>query len=180
MALGCVPVCQPFLHILFRLLSLNMSHYFQKISDDQFNFESDFLVRESKSMNSVVGIFLLIFSLATFFMSVLMGAFVLLFAIGTLIRPSGNITIMQINKTGFYYYNELVTDWDHFISEEFIDDGPSRRGIDQFYLLVKYYKEGQPGYYGRKIRFTDTQDKSEEEIMAAIKFYYLNSQKTVL
>lgn len=130
-------------------------------------------------MNSVVGIFLFVFSLAALFMSVLMGGFLLLFAIGTLMRPSGNTTIMKINKTGFYYYGELITDWAHFISEEFIDDGPSRRGVDQFYLLVKYYKEGQPGYYGRKIRFTNTQDRSEEEIMAAIKFYYKNSQEAV-
>jgi hypothetical protein len=44
----------------------------------------------------------------------------------------------------------------------------------------EYCKEGHPGCYSRKIRFTDTQDKSEEEIMTAIKFYYSNSQRTVL
>lgn len=111
-----------------------------------------------------------------------MGGLVLLFAIGTLMRTSKEIIIMKINKTGFYYYGKLITDWDHFISEEFIDDGPAspRSGAkDQFYLLIKYYKEGQPGYFGRKIRLTDSQDKSEEEIIAAVKFYYKNSQETV-
>lgn len=29
---------------------------------------------------------------------------------------------MVINKNGFYYYGELVTDWDHFINVEFIDE----------------------------------------------------------
>jgi len=135
-------------------------------------------------MNLVIGIFLLVFSLAAFSMSVLIGGLTLLFAIGALVRTSKNIVIMKINKTGFYYYGQLITDWDHFISEEFIDDVPlpstTSTGIqDRFYLFIKYYKDGKPGYYGRKIRLTDTQDKSEEEIIAAVKFYYKNSQKTI-
>ena len=159
-----------------------MAAYFQKIPDDQFNYETDFLVKESKTMNLIIGIFLLIFSLTAFFMAVLAGGLILLFAIGTLMRTSKNIIIMKINKTGFYYYGELITDWNNFISEEFIEDGPAspRRGAkDQFYLMIKYYKDGEAGYYGRKIRLTDSQDKSEEEIIAAVKFYYKNSQKTV-
>ena len=114
-------------------------------------------------------------------MSVLMGSLMLLFAIGALVRTSKDITIMKI-KTGFYYYGQLITDWDHFISEEFIDDGPAspRSGaVDRFYLMIKYYKEGESGYYGRKIRLTDNQDKSEEEIIAAVKFYYKNRQKAI-
>jgi hypothetical protein len=169
-------------HIFICLLSLSMAAYFQKIPDEQFDFETDFVVKESKNMNLVVGIFFLIFSLAAFFMSVIMGGLLLLFAIGTLMRSSKDILIMKISKTGFYYYDELITDWDHFISEEFIDDGPAsgRSGaVDRFYLMVKYYKDGQPGYYGRKIRLTNDQDKSEEEIIAAVKFYYKNSQKAV-
>jgi hypothetical protein len=155
-----------------------MAVFFQKISDDQFNLESDFVVKESKNMNLIIGIFFLVFSLATFQMSVLMGCLTLFFAVGTLARSAKNITVMTINKTGFYHYGELITDWDHFISEEFID-GLSRRGQDQCFLLIKYYKDGESGYFGRKIPFTDTQDKSEEEIMAAIKFYYTNSQKAI-
>jgi hypothetical protein len=58
-----------------------MAAYFQKIPDEQFDFETDFVVKESKNMNLVIGIFFLIFSLAAFFMSVLMGGVLLLFAI---------------------------------------------------------------------------------------------------
>jgi hypothetical protein len=43
--------------------------------------------------------------------------------------------------------------------------------------MIKYYKEGFPGYYGRKIRLTNTQDKSEEEIVTAITFYFKHYQK---
>lgn len=42
--------------------------------------------------------------------------------------------------------------------------------------MIKYSKEGQSGYYGRKIPLTDTQDKAEEEIIAAIKFYHTHSK----
>ena len=44
-------------------------------------------------------------------------------------------------------------------------------------MMIRYYKSGEDGYFGRKIPFTDTQDKSEEEIIAAIKFYHANYPK---
>jgi hypothetical protein len=156
-----------------------MAVYFQKISDDQFNASSDFVVKESKGVNLVTGILFLILAFAFVSMS-WYGWFGVIFAIGVIVKGFRNKTIMVINKSGFYYYGELLTDWDHFISEEFIDDGPAmpQSGAkDQFYVLIKYYKEAQAGYYGRKIPFTDSQDKSEEEIIAAIKFYYKNHEK---
>lgn len=156
-----------------------MAVYFQKISDDQFNASSDFVVKESTGVNLVTGIFFLILAFAFTFMS-WYGWFGVIFALGIIAKGFRNKTIMIINKNGFYYYGELLTDWDHFISEEFIDDGPAmpRSGAkDQFYVLIKYYKEGLAGYYGRKIPFTDSQDKSEEEIIAAIKFYYKQHEK---
>jgi energy-coupling factor transporter transmembrane protein EcfT len=159
-----------------------MAAFLQKIPDDRFNSESDFVVKESKTMNAIVGIFFLIFSFAGFSVSLVFGSITLFIAIGAFVRSTKDETIIKINKKGFYYYGELVTDWDHFISDEFIDEVPlpsgSNPGVnDQFFVMIKYYKDGLPGYYGRKIRFTDSQDKSEDEIMAAIKFYYTNRQK---
>ena len=161
-----------------------MPVFFQKISDDQFNFDADFLVKESKTMNSIVGIFFLILSFVAFFNSVLLGGLALLIAIGALVRSSKDITVMKINKTGFYYHGELITDWDHFISEQFIDELPlpssTSSGMrDRFFLMIKYYKDGKPGYFGRKICLTDSQDKSEEEIIAAVKFYSNHFEKSV-
>jgi hypothetical protein len=159
-----------------------MAVFFQKISDDQFNINSDFLVMESKKMNVVTGIFLLIFSIAAFAMNILAGIVVLIFAISAFARTAKDKIIMKINKQGFYYFGELITDWDHFISEEFIDELPLPSGNnpganDKFFLMIKYFKDGYPGYYGRKIPLTANQDKAEEEIIAAVKFYYKNSQK---
>lgn len=131
-------------------------------------------------LNLVTGIFFLILALAFASMS-RYGLFLIIPALAIIVRGFRNRIIMVINKNGFCYYGQLLTDWDHYISQEFIDDGPSMSGSgakDKFYVLIKYYKEGQPGYYGRKIRLTDSQDKSEEEIIAAIKFYYKNPEKT--
>jgi hypothetical protein len=158
--------------------------FFQKISDDQFNAESDFLVRESKNMKVITGISLSLFSLAAFSVNAFAGLIVLLSAIAVFAKTRVDRTIMKINKQGFYYYGELITDWDHFISEEFIDELPfssrgSPRTTDQFFLMIKYYKDGYSGYYGRKIQLTDDQDKAEEEIIAAVKFYYNNSRKAI-
>jgi hypothetical protein len=161
-----------------------MPVFFQNISDDQFNFDSDFLVRESKNMNIVAGIFILILSIPAFSMHVLAGVAVVIFAISAFVKSTRDQTIIKINKQGFYYYDELITDWEHFISEEFIDELPlpsrNNAGVnDQFFLMIKYYKDGYPGHYGRKIPLTDNQDKAEEEIIAAVKFYYKNSRKAI-
>lgn len=134
-------------------------------------------------MNFVIGIFLLIFSIATLSTGFLvLGCSSFVIAIAAFSTTSKNVIVFTINKTGIYYYGELLTDWNHFISEEFIDEVPLPSGNDpgindRFYLFLKYYKDGYPGYYSRKIRLTDTQDKSEEEIIAAIKFYYKNAEK---
>lgn len=161
-----------------------MPVFFQKISDDEFDIESDFLVKESKNMNIVTGVFFLIFSFAAFATNILAGCVVLIFAILAFARSAKDQTIIKINKQGFYYFDELITDWDHFISEEFIDEIPLPSGnnpgvSDQFFLLIKYYKDDASGYFGRKIRLTNNQDKAEEEIIAAVKFYSKNSQKQI-
>lgn len=161
---------------LFGFLSFGMAVFFQNVSDDQFNAAADFVVKESKGVNIVTGIFFLMLSLGVASMAWYGWLFVVP-AVTFIARGFQNKVIMVVNSNGFYYYGQLITDWDDFISEQFIDDGPDRRGNDKFYLFLKYYKEGQPGYFGRKIPFTVSQDKSEEEIMAAIKFYYKNHEK---
>lgn len=142
-----------------------MAVFVQNISDGSFDAESDFIVKESKTMQLIIGIFFLLFSIGLFSMSLLMGGIVLIFAVGLLVRSTRDQIIMQINKKGIYYYGQHLTDWDNFISSEFIDEVPlpstySDGLNDQFFLMVKYYKDGFPGYYGRKIRLTNTQDKS--------------------
>ncbi len=154
--------------------------FFQKISEDQFQAEGDFVVKESKTMRLVIGLLLLAISIYMIKSSVVIGIVIAIAAIASFIASTKDRVIMTISKRGFFYYGSLLTNWKNFVSAEFIDEAPtissSSTGFsDKFSLFIKYHKDDQPGCFGRKIPLTNTQDKSEEEILAAIRFYYRNS-----
>ncbi len=162
-----------------------MAVHFQKISDKQFHPKKDFIVKDSKTMNVVFGIaFLFIALILSASFSKLFGLLMIIPAILFFRKSNENKMIMVVNKNGFYYYGELLTNWENFISAKFIDElplpAPNSYGInDEYYLLLKYFKDGESGHFGRKIRLTNNQDKAEEEIMAAIAFYYKEYQKAI-
>ncbi|HEV7331211.1 MAG TPA: hypothetical protein VGN63_09240 [Flavisolibacter sp.] len=154
--------------------------FFQTISEDQFNADADFIVKESKKMRLIIGLFLLCFAVLMIQDYIWMAIVAAIPAIASLIASTRNQVIMKINKSGFYYYGKLLTDWNNFVSAEFMDEMPvlisGSAGLsDKFSLYIKYYKNDEPGCFGRKIPLTNTQDKSEEEIIAAVRFYYRNS-----
>lgn len=163
-------------------LSLPVPVFFQKISDNQFNAETDFVVKESKTMHLVIGILLLIFSVIFFQGSILLGTAAALAGIASLVRSAKNQTVIVVNNTGFFHYGDLVTSWKNFVSVDFVDEVPvfssKSAGLsDKFSLVLKYYKDDRPECFACTIPLTNTQDKSEEEIMAAIRFYHLNFKK---
>lgn len=156
-----------------------MTIHFQKIPDSQFNIEEDFLVKTSRKIKLLYGLFLLVIALAIASISMWIAIFFAIPVILYLIKSTRKVVIMKINKYGFYYFGRLIFSWNNFKDVEFIDEVPLpgyySSGInDQFSLMIRYYKDGEPGFYGRKIPLTNTQDKSEEEIMAAIGFYSKN------
>ena len=160
-----------------------MAAYFQTIPDEHFHIETSFVVKESRKMHLIIGVFFSVFALiaaggSQYYIAGIMG----LIALGSLLMSARDITIMKIDKTGFYYYGNLLTDWKNFVSARFVDEVPmmtnSSAGLsDQFYLCVRYYKNYDWQCYERKVRLTNTQDKSEEEILAAIAFYYKHYQE---
>lgn len=159
-----------------------MPVFFKKIPDDQFDADADFVVKESKKMHLVIGILLLIFSVIFFQGSVLFGAGAAVAGIVSLLKSRKDQIIMKVNGTGFFYYGKLITSWRNFVSVDFIDEPPaissSSTGLsDKFFLALKYYKDDRPECFARKFSLTNTQDKSEEEIIAAIRFYYKNFKK---
>ena len=99
----------------------------------------------------------------------------------SIIASRKNRIVITVNKEGIFYYETLVTNWNNFVSAKFIDQAPqlskSSLGFsDQFFIALRYRKTADAALYERKIPLTNTQDKSEEEIMAAIRFYYKKSQ----
>jgi hypothetical protein len=169
-------------------VTLDMPIYFQKISEKRFKADGEFLVKDSKGCNMVVGLlFLATFATTVYidrfdtanpsvyqllYLSVLPGLYLLK-------RAFVNKTLMAINRTGFYYLGELVTNWKNFIDAVVKQDEENRKWpydlTDRFMLMIRYYKDDEPGYFARKFLMTAVMDKSEEEIMAAIKFYYNHS-----
>lgn len=151
---------------------------FLEISDDQFDPVTDFVVKESTGMNLLIGVFFLLFAFLSISMSWWMCFLFALPGIGAVLQGLRHNTVMIVNKNGFYYYGEFVTNWTDFIGVEFQDEVPIPSGYsagitDRFSMRLKYHKDGERGrYHIKTIRFTDTQDKSEEEIIAAIKFYH--------
>jgi hypothetical protein len=78
--------------------------------------------------------------------------------------------IILINKNGIYYYNKLITSWFNFVKAQVTQEEKLMAISDNFVLLVEY-RNGQSKLITDKIPLTNTQDKSEEEIIAAIKYF---------
>lgn len=156
-------------------LPLFMPVYFQHIPEDRFKIEEEFLVKESKGLRIFFGILLLLFGAYMFNESIIVAVIAGTLSLAAFYMASRNVVIMRISKDGFYYHNRLVTSWSKFVSAKFVDEAPtltsSSLGLsDRFAVVIRYYKEDGK-CYERKIPLTNTQNKSEEEVMAAIRFY---------
>ena len=78
--------------------------------------------------------------------------------------------IILINKNGIYYFNKQITDWFNFVKAHVTQEEKLMAISDNFILLVEH-RNGQAKIVEDKIPLTNTQDKSEEEIIAAIKYF---------
>ena len=79
---------------------------------------------------------------------------------------------IRINKTGIYQDEELVTVWSNFL-KAYLDQKEIVLSIqDNFILVVEYLKDGFDQGFRRKIPLTNTQNRSEEDVLAAVKFFW--------
>ena len=88
-------------------------------------------------------------------------------------RGKNKSVVIRINKNGIYYYGKFVTSWENYIDGN-IEQDPDRKVTsisDDNVLLISYYKDGEDGCFVRKIPLTNTQDRAEEEIAEAMKFF---------
>ncbi len=136
--------------------------------------DSQFIVAEERVLNYVVtGIFLAVFIFACFDIRSLGVAIVLPLALAVFyfIKARSKRIFMRINIRGIYQDEKLVTGWDNFIKAT-LSQKPMLLDIrDNFVLLVDYRKEGVMGQQRRTIPLTNTQNQSEEDVMAAVKFF---------
>ena len=87
---------------------------------------------------------------------------------------------IRINSEGIYINDYFLSDWAHFVSAEYTQGQEVGDLKDKFILIINYYREYE-GYYVKEVPLTNTQNKAEEEVIAAINhFYTLYKEKTAL
>ena len=140
---------------------------------------SEFLVRESRWGNYILGSLMILVFLISWWMGdygwgMEMNIIVMfLIPAGFLfMRGRKNATLIRINSNGFFYRERLVTDWQHFADIKLCEEERGWRIDDHFYLMVRYTKPGTDDLFGRKIKMSNTQDKADEEIILAVKRIY--------
>jgi len=141
---------------------------------------SNFVVKESIVLDFFIAAFLFCIALSavaydsSYLIAIPSGGFAIVF----LLKGLMNKTSMKVNKEGIYIHNSFITNWQLF-KAAYARELPGRAGstADNFFLIIEHYKIGQTGFFEYEMPLTDTQDKSQEEILAAINYYYALSQK---
>lgn len=147
------------------------------------NPDSEFIVKEEVVLVYILtGLFVLIFIYGILDLTVIHGvkdnssAFTFLFAIIPAIyffkKGYQNPVALCVNRKGIYAGNQLVTEWENLINAYVTQKDKTWRSIqDNFLLVVEFYGEKEGEGRRRKIPLTNTQNKSEEEVMDAVRYF---------
>ena len=142
---------------------------------------NEFIVKEWKAMNIIIGVvFAILFVFALYNLgfnnrkSVWFFLFIAALIVVAFLRYGKQATsqsiIFRINSEGIYYYGKLVTGWDNFDNAYVTNEMEIGSFADNFELVIEFYRDDL--LIRRKIKLTNTQNKSEEEIYGAIMYFY--------
>ncbi|MEO5946149.1 MAG: hypothetical protein ABIP79_04995 [Chitinophagaceae bacterium] len=87
-------------------------------------------------------------------------------------KGRSNAIHIRINKTGIYQQEKLITGWANFLNAYVTQKEKTITIQDNFLLVIEFTKEGNDKGFRRKIPLTNTQNKSEEEVLEAVKFFW--------
>jgi hypothetical protein len=87
-------------------------------------------------------------------------------------KGRSNMVYLRINKNGIYENERLLTPWQGFLNAYLTQQKKLINVQDNFQLVVEYTKDNSGQGFRRKIPLTNTQNKSEEEVLEAIKFFW--------
>jgi len=149
------------------------------------NKNSEFVVGEEKVLNYILAslcfaLFLygLMDAINRHFKNIDYQSFVFALALAPAIffirRAKNKRVYIRINKTGIYQDEKLLTGWEG-LSNVFVTQEEKKNFFDtsdHFILVVEYRKEGFKQGFRRKIPLTNTQNKSDEEVLEAVKFFW--------
>jgi hypothetical protein len=81
---------------------------------------------------------------------------------------------IRINKRGVYQDEKLVTGWPGLVKAYITQK--EKKGLydiqDHFLLVLEFKKDGTKEIIRRRIPLTNTQNKSEEDVLEAVKFFW--------
>jgi len=121
----------------------------------------------------VIFIFGLVDGISTNSTALTVGSFaVLIIAILYFIKARSKRIHIRINKKGLYHDEKLVTDWAHFLNATISQKERVWSIQDNFILVVEYLKDHSKKGFRRSIPLTNTQNQSEEDVLAAVKFFW--------
>lgn len=147
--------------------------------------ETEFIVGQEKVLNYVMGcIFLALFlyglvdPIKHHFKNIDYQSIVFVLALAAAIYcfkgAQSKRVYIRVNKTGIYQDEKLVTDWPGLI-KVYISQREKTGLInllDNFILVVEYRKDHTKAGLRRKIPLTNYQNKSEEEVLEAVQFFW--------
>lgn len=145
--------------------------------------DSEFLVREEKVLNYILaGLFLALFLYGVIdalrhFKNIDYQSYIFALALAPAIycfrRAHSKRVYIRVNKTGIYQDGRLVTGWSNLL-KVFVTQKEIKRIsiVDNFILVVEYRKDGFPQGFRSKLPLTNTQNKSEEEVLEAVEFFW--------
>lgn len=160
-----------------------MNSYFYCMAKKALTKDSEFIVGEEKILNYILAfLFLIIFVLGL--VPTLKNGFstdrILDYLLMMALLPSfmfftkarSRRVYIRVNKTGIYQDEMLVTGWDKFLNAYIKEKPLTLKWRDNFMLVIEFTKEDPTKGFRRFIKLTNTQNKSEEDIIAAIKFFW--------
>lgn len=152
------------------------------MSKKKLTHDSEFVVGEDKVLDYILAV--LFFALFVYgmidsikhgFLKITLTGLFILALVPTIIlvaKAKSRRVYIRVNKTGIFQDEQLVTRWANFLNASVTQKEVVLSIQDNFLLVVEYLKEGEEKGFRRKIPLTNTQNKSEEEVLEAVRFFW--------
>ncbi len=153
------------------------------MAKNQLTQDSQFIVGENKGLDYVLAFLCLaLFSYGLIdairhnFTNLSASTFVFLIALVAAIlffrKGNSKRVYIRINNKGIYQDERLVTGWANFHNAYISQKEKMITIQDNFQLVVEYLKDGTKQGVRKKNPLTNTQNKSEEEVLEAVMFFW--------
>jgi len=146
--------------------------------------ESEFIVGEERVLAIVMSILfaaLAIYGIIDLIRNGFNSSVILILALGPCLmyikKYKSKRVYIRVNRKGIFQDEKLITSWP-FLLNAYIDqsEGITSYKIptikDNFILILEYKKDDSMKGFRKSIPLTNTQDKSEEDVLAAVKYFW--------